>query len=280
MGWLLNAAIVPLFSAGLVAQFASGVNVIEVYATVSDAHGDPVIGLPAEDFRVLEDGRLQTVSVFAAGEFPLSVIVALDRSFSMAGPPLERAKHAAAALIGALRPDDEVSVLAIGSEIETITPPTPARNAVRTAWEAITAWGGTPLFDATRQAIDIVRTRRGRRALIIISDGMDRGSGMTAADLIAYARRSDVLVYPVAMGKDRAPELSELASVTGGRSIAVRDPKQLDAALAALARELRTQYLLGYVPSRTDAARGWHAIEVQVTRPGVTVRARDGYFSQ
>src|SRR4051812_30647235 len=123
MGWLLNAAIVPLFTAALVAQFASGVNVIEVYATVSDAHGDPVIGLPAEDFRVLEDGRPQTVSVFAAGEFPLSVIVALDRSFSMAGPALDRAKHAAAALIGALRPDDEVSVLAIGSEIETITPP-------------------------------------------------------------------------------------------------------------------------------------------------------------
>ncbi len=262
------------------AQFASGVNVTEVYATVTDARGEPVSGLNAGDFRVSEDGRPQTVSVFAEGEFPLSVVVALDRSFSMAGPRLDVARRAAAAFIGALRPDDEVSVVAIGSEIETITPPVPARDAARTAWGAITAWGSTPLYDAIRRAIDAVQTRKGRRALVIISDGADRGSDTTATDLITYARRADVLVYPIAMGKDRVPELAELASVTGGRSIAVRDPKQLEASLASLARELRMQYLLGYTPSRTDAAPGWHAIEVQVSRPSVKVRARDGYFTR
>lgn len=282
MSWLLNAAIVPLFAAVLAAaQFASGVNLTEVYATVTDARGEPVAGLSSSDFRVSEDGRPQTIAAFAAGEFPLSVVVALDRSFSMAGARLDLAKRAAAAFIRALRPEDEVIVVAVGSEIETITPPVPARDAARTAWDAIAPWGTTPLYDATRQSIDIVQTRKGRRALLIISDGVDRDSEMNATALIDYARKSDVLVYPIAVGKERAPELAELAAVTGGRSIAVRDPRQLEPALATLARELRLQYLLGYVPSRgTDSEAGWHSITVQVDRPGVRVRARDGYFAK
>jgi len=281
MSRLLNAAIVPLFAAwSVAAQFASGVSLIEVYVTVTDARGEPVAGLAAADFRVAEDGRPQAISAFAAGEFPLSVVVALDRSFSMAGSRLDVAKRAAATFIGALRPEDEVAVLAIGSEIETITPPVPARDAARTAWNAIAAWGSTPLYDATRQAIDVVQTRRGRRALIIVSDGVDRGSDTTLADLIAYTRRSDVLIYPVAVGTDRVPALTELANVSGGRSIAVRDPRQLEPALAALARELRMQYLLGYVPARSpDARPGWRSIDVGVARQGLRVRARDGYYS-
>lgn len=281
MSWLLKAAIVPLFAAApLAAQFASGVNLTEVYATVTNERGEPVGGLTAADFRVAEDGRPQSVSTFAAGEFPLSVVVALDRSFSMAGARLDTAKRAASAFIQALRPEDEVSVLAVGSEIETITPPVPARDAARTAWDAITVWGSTPLYDATRRAIDAVQTRKGRRALLIISDGVDRGSETSAAEAIAYARRSDVLVYPVAVGTDRVPELTELANVTGARSIAVTDPKQLEAALAGVAKELRMQYLLGYVPARDNNAAGWHSIDVQVTRPGVRVRAREGYFAR
>jgi Ca-activated chloride channel family protein len=276
MTWLLNALIVPLFAASALAwQFASGVNLAEVYATVVDAAGSPVAGLTAADFRVSEDGRPQTISVFAAGEFPLSVVVALDRSFSMAGTKLDLARRAAAAFVRALRPDDEVIVIAIGSEIETITPAVPARVAAGTAWDAITAWGSTPLYDATRRSIDIIQTRKGRRALLIVSDGVDRDSETSATSLIDYARRSDVMVYPVAMGKERVPELAELAAVTGGRSIAVQDPKQLEAALRALANEMRMQYLIGYVPARPE--QGWHAIQVEVNKPGVRVRAREGY---
>lgn len=283
MAWLLNAAIVPLFAGSPTAtQFASGVNLVEVYATVTDAAGEPVAGLTASDFHVAEDGRPQRISAFSAGEFPLSIVIALDRSFSMAGPRLDLAKRAAAAFVRALRPDDEVTVLAVGSEIETVTPPVAAREANAVAWESITPWGTTPLYDATRRAIDVVQTRTGRRALLIVSDGVDRDSDITAGELIAYARNRDVLIYPVALGKDRVPELAELASVTGGRSIAVRDPKQLDTALGALARELRMQYLLGYTPERTaSAVAEWHSIDVNVvTRRGLRVRARDGYFAR
>jgi len=248
----------PVFTAALAAaQFSSGVSLVEVYATVTDGQGQPVNGLTAADFQVTEDGVAQPISTFAAGEFPLSVVVS------------------------ALRPDDEVTVLAVGSEIETITPPVPARVAVATAWDAITPWGSTPLYDVIMKALDIRVSATRRRALLIVSDGFDRYSDATAADVVDRARRSNVLAYPIAIGKGRPPALAELASVTGGHSFTVDDPKKLDAAVGTIARELRSQYLLGYVPARAPAsAAEWRAIDVNVNRAGMRVRARDGYFAR
>jgi len=238
------------------------------------------MGLNAADFAVLEDRVPQAITTFAAGEFPLSVTIALDRSFSMAGDRLALSKQAARTFIAALRPSDEVMVLAIGSEITTITPPVSAREAAATRWESIDAWGTTPLYDATAQALDAIAERSGRRALILISDGSDRDSHTTAADLIARARQSNVLVYPVAIGGTKPPVFAELANVTGGRTFFVDDPKRLESQLGALAHELRFQYLLGYTPSRdAKSDPGWRAIEVTVSRPDVRVRARDGYLA-
>jgi Ca-activated chloride channel homolog len=282
---LLEAAIVLLFTLGLGAgQFSSGVSLVEVYATVIDASGEPVAGLRARDFEVLEDGTPQAVTTFAAGDVPLSIVVALDRSFSMTGERLALARRAAASFVGALRPADEVMVLAVGSETETISDPVPASKAAAIQWDAIQPWGTTPLYDATMRAIDAVQPRRGRRALLLVSDGVDRDSDTTAADLIDHARRTDVLVYPVAIARDRPALFAELASVTGGRSIFVRDPKQLDAQLTALARELRMQYLLGYTPPRAgEREPAWHAIDVRIVgsdQRRLRVRARDGYFGR
>lgn len=277
--------IVPLFQSLILAaepltgQFSGGVNLVEVYATVTDRSGEPILGLVSEDFTVSEDSEPQRVTTFAAGEFPLSVVVALDRSFSMAGRPLALAKEAAQEFIGALRPEDDVTVLAIGSEVQTITPHLPASQAAATRWDAIDAWGTTPLYDATAQALDAIQIRSGRRALLLVSDGGDRDSHTSAADLIARARESNVLVYPVAIGGTRPPVFVELANVTGGRTFFIDDPKRLESQLGTLARELRVQYLLGYTPS-PGADPGWRAIEVTVSRPDVRVRARDGYFSR
>ena len=284
-----TAAIVPLFLVGvtslaqppLCGQFASGVSLVEVYATATDRTGQPVTGLTAADFHVAEDDTPQTITIFSAGEFPLSVVVALDRSFSMAGEPLARAKEAARAFVANLRPDDEVMVLAIGSDVQTITPPVPASAAAATRWDAIDAWGTTPLYDATSRALEAVQTRRGRRALLLISDGIDRDSETTATEIVDRARKSDVLVYPVAIGHTRPPVFAELANVTGGRSFFVDDLERLPSTLAAIARELRFQYLLGYVPSH--AAREvpeWRSIQVAVDQRDVRVRARDGYFTR
>src|SRR5687767_9765426 len=105
----LGAAI----SAMQLPQFATTVQVVEVYASVTDARGEPLRGLSQDQFTVREDGELQTISTFAEGEFPLSVAVGVDRSWSMAGDRLAVAKVGARTLLAELRPDDQAMVVAI-----------------------------------------------------------------------------------------------------------------------------------------------------------------------
>ena len=289
--WLLEAAIVPLFlgafglygTAQPYAQFTSGVNLVEVYATVTDREGEPVTGLTAADFRIAEDGAGQAISTFAAGEFPLAVAVGLDRSFSMGGRDnrLGVVKSAARTLVGALRPDDQVMIVAIGSDTAVAAPLSAGHAAALAAIDRLDAWGTTPLYDATLGALDAIQPARGRRALVLLSDGADRYSDTKAADLVDRARRLDVLIYPVAVGAVRPPVFAELAAATGGRSFFVREPAALKSTMMTIVRELRFQYLLGYTPSRERSPdRSWHAIEVTVTRPDLRVRAREGYVSR
>jgi len=263
-------------------QFTSGVNLVEVYASVSDRHGEPLTGLTAADFHVVEDGVPQTITAFAAGEFPLALAIGLDRSFSMGGKPsrLDVAKDAARSFIAALPPDDEVMVMAIGSETSVVGPLSRDHERARAAIDRLDAWGTTPLYDAALAAIDAIQPAKGRRALVLLSDGVDRDSTLTAADLIEQARRRDVLVYPIAVGAARPPVFAELASVTGGRSSVAKDAAGLTTTLAAIARELRFQYLIGYVPSHRPGDTSWHSIDVTVDRVNAKVRARDGYFSR
>ncbi len=266
--------------AGPAAQFASGVNLVEVYASVTDSRGEPIRGLDRDDFEVREDGALQQISNFQAGDFPLSLAVAIDRSFSMAGQRLEMARAGARALLGELRPQDEAMVIAIGSEIETASPLSTDRARQLDAVGRLDAFGTTGLHDAIISAIDAIQPATGRRALVLLSDGNDRYSRASADEALERARHADVMIYPIALGAARPPLFAELAALTGGRSYHVRDPNRLPETLRTIARELREQYLLGYTP-RTPLVAGsndWRSIAVTVKVPGARVRARDGYL--
>lgn len=248
---------------------------VEVYVTVTDSRGEPITGLTAADFSLADEGEPQAITAFAAGEESLALALAVDRSFSMAGPPLAAEKRGAHALFAELRPGDQVMVVAVGSETEVVAPLGADRAAAEAAVDRLEIWGTTPLYDAAGAAIRAIAPARGRRALVLLSDGSDRYSVTPAAALIDQARRQDVIVYPIAIGGRRPPAFAELASVTGGRSFLVEHPRDLAAVLRTIARELRWQYLLGYPPPHADGR--WHAIEVRVDRPGARVRARDGY---
>jgi Ca-activated chloride channel family protein len=95
--------------------------------------------------------------------------------------------------------------------------------------------------------------------------------------VLEHVRRAGVLVYPVAIASSISPLLSELAALSGGRVLQARDRKAVEAASSVVARELRHQYLLGYAPPA--GAGGWRRIEVRLARPGLSVRARRGYFA-
>jgi Ca-activated chloride channel family protein len=154
------------------------------------------------------------------------------------------------------------------------------REAQFEALAALDAFGTTGLYDAVIEAIAAVQPGRGRRALVLLSDGSDRSSTATASEALARARASDVLIYPIAFGPERPAVFAELATLTGGRSYHVRDARSLPETMRAIAAELRSQYLIGYSPSKPLVAGSneWRSIAVTVARRGVTVRARDGYL--
>jgi Ca-activated chloride channel homolog len=265
-------------------EFSSRVQLVEVYATVTDGKGELVSGLEQEDFEVLENNQPQDVSTFAAGEFPLTVALGVDRSWSMAGDRLRLAKRAAQSFLRELKPNDRSMVVAISSVADVIAPLSTDRFTQMRAIDALDPWSTTALHDGVVATLDRLEPEPGRQALVVFSDGVDRYSKATAADVVARARRSNALVYPIAFGRERPPLLAELATVTGGRSFLLRDVKELERTLGTIARELRYQYLLGYSPREPiePGVREWRSIRVTLknARPGTRVRARDGYTTE
>ena len=261
-------------------RFTSGVQLVEVYATVIDAKGEPVTGLRREDFDVYENNQLQDVSTFAAGEFPLTVALGVDRSWSMAGEPLRLAKQASQSFLRQLKPADRAMVVAISSDADVIAPLTMDRVSQAREIGALEPWSTTALHDAIVASLDRLEPEAGRQALVVFSDGQDRYSKTTATQVLERARRSNALVYPIAFGRTRPPLLAELAVLTGGRSFLLKDPRELERTLAQIAKELRYQYLLGYTPEEATAGEDWRSIRVALKTPGLRVRARDGYFAK
>jgi Ca-activated chloride channel homolog len=265
-------------------QFSSRVQLVEVYVTVTDRSGQPVTGLRQSDFEVYENNQQQDISAFVAGEFPLTVALGIDRSWSMAGNPLRLAKQASQSFLRALKPDDRSMVVAINNEADVIAPLSSNRAMQARAIDALDPWSTTALHDAVMATLDRLEPEPGRQALVVFSDGADRYSHATASQVMDRARRSNALIYPIAFGKQRPTLLAELAVVTGGRSFLLRDARELDATLSAIARELRYQYLLGYAPLDViePGEREWRSIRVALKNPpaGVRVRARDGYQTQ
>ena len=261
-------------------QFTSGVNLVEVYASVTDAQGQPVKDLMQGDFELRENGDVQTIANFSAGDFPLAAAVAIDRSFSVAGTKLALAKAAAKTFLTELRSNDEAMIIAVGSQVETVAALSTDRPSQQGAIDRLDAFGTTGLHDAIIHAIDAVQPAKGRRALVVLSDGDDRYSQATTADVLDRARRSDVMVFPIALGRTRPPLFAELASLTGGRSAHATDGNTLTQTMRSIAQELRWQYLLGYTPTKppVPGSNEWRSISVTVKKPDVKVRARDGYL--
>jgi Ca-activated chloride channel family protein len=263
-------------------RFSSGVQAVEVYATVTDAAGEPVTGLRADDFLLADDGRPQTITTFAEGAFPLTVALGVDRSLSMAGEPLRLARRAAQGFLRQLQPDDRSMVVAISAEADVVAPLDASREAQLEAVAALDAWSTTALRDAVVKSLDRLAPEGGRQALVVFSDGTDRYSQASVSEMLERARRGSALVYPIVFGRAAVPALSDLARLTGGRSFVLQDARGLDGALGSIARELRHQYLLGYAPAVAGEPGRWHPISVQVRGQEVRklrVRARDGYVA-
>lgn len=255
---------------------------VEVYASVTGADGRPVRDLTAQDFSITEDGVPQTITAFSAGEFPATVALVIDRSFSMAGAPLTMARTAGRVFLASLRREDRAMLIGIGAEVETLGPLGVDRAPLVAALDTLDAWGTTSLHDAIITSLDLLEPEPGRRAIVLLSDGGDRYSRASAEDVIERVKRSNILIYPIAIGLRAVPFFTELAQFSGGRAMGLPDPKGLARALTSVADDLRWQYLLGYSASKPwGDDPEWRQIVVDMTRQtSLRVQARRGYVTK
>ena len=275
---VVTAGRVPAAAAGQ--QFAARTELVEVYATVTDKKGRLVTDLTRDEFTILEDGVPQAIATFADGEQPVSIALAIDRSWSMANGRLEAAQRGGRELLLEMGDIDRAMLVAIGSDVEVPVPLTNDRRAVDASLQSLDAWGSTALHDAVVTAFDAIEPAPGRRALVLVSDGLERNSRRTQDDVLARVKASDVLAYPLVLQRKVPEVLEQLAAVTGGRAERVRKLTELPTVMRRIATELRHQYLLGYQPARPSQAGEYRRIEVRVRRPEHDVRARAGYLAR
>lgn len=263
--------------------FKTSVTVVPITAVVRDSRRRTVRDLARDDFHVLENGvRRAIVDFRAADNAPLSVALLFDASGSMRGSTLETGRAVVNDLLTRLDPAaDEVALFTFDNRLRQQTPFGNDRGSVRTALNAADAWGLTSMYDAIADTARRLAVRQHRRrALVVVTDGLDTASSLTASQVSAVASAIDVPVYIVAVsggaGRDSDGDLSSLAYWTGGDVSRVTAPEDAGRAVGALMAALRQQYFLAI---ESAAAAGWYRLEVKTRRRDLTVRARTGYVA-
>jgi Ca-activated chloride channel family protein len=282
-----------------VPTFASRSELVVLSATAIDGKGRPVTNLKQRELLVLEEGRQQPIVHFAEGaDVPARVLLLVDASGSMNGVlKASSARMAAKQILAALAPADKVALAGFDSEYWGIVAWTTDRRQIEKGFEDLKHFGSTALHDALdKAAYDIASHGEGRRAVVIITDGVDTSSKGTPEAAIARSRALDVPIYTVTVvspiddpgsdryvGKDRAPAgaaggelLQRYAALSGGSAFLVSDFAALHKAAQQISLELKHQYRLGYDPP--DGPQRFRRVEVRTTRKGVSVRTRSGYL--
>jgi len=266
------------------ARFAPGVDVevVQVAATITDKSGRFVRGLGKDSFRILEDGVRQPVTHFIGEGTPRELVVAVDMSGSME-EAMPACRSAVKQFLVGLRPDDQVSLLAFNDNIFTLAQRETDVAARQRAVDRLAPWGGTALHDVVLRSLDLLDRQRGRRALVLFTDGEDRSSHATVADVERRVEMSAAPIYVIAQGKGMRERelkrvLDRLADVSGGRAFFTDSIEELPRVFAEILEDLASQYLLAYDPANPLRDGSWRAIKVEIlgTNPH-RVRARKGY---
>jgi Ca-activated chloride channel homolog len=277
VGSLVCAAAQP--SGRQAPTFSSRVEAIRVDVLVTE-RGQPVRGLTAGDFEVVDNGVPQRVELAAFDSIPLNVVLALDVSASMVGEPLAELKAAGRAVVNGLARDDQAGLVTFSHMVHVRQTLTPERAPVLAALDASSSGGETALVDAAQAAMVLGESDVGRALVILFSDGVDTTSWLGPSSVLRAARRADAVVYAVSSpGAGGTPKfLGGLCDTTGGRLIEVASPERLTAALLQVLQEFRQRYVIGYTP-RGVSRDGWHALQVRVKNRGASIKARPGYLA-
>lgn len=299
-----SAALVgtPALRAQQEPTFTSEVKVVNVLATVHDKHGGIVKDLNRDDFTLLENGKQQTIRYFSReSDLPLAVGLLVDTSFSQK-TVLEDERGASFRFLDqVLREGKDQAVVVQFDQAVVIRGGLTSShkdlqaelNMLDTPSEQDAAHGsGTWLYDAVRTAsIQLMRERPGRKAFIVLTDGVDEGSTVTLADAIEAAQRANTLVYTILfsdegyyggrlMGSSGKSVLDRLARETGARSYEVSKTQSIGQIFEAIEQELRSQYSLGFVSDQPVTTSGFRKLRLSVRQKGLIVNAPDRYYAE
>lgn len=282
--------------------FSADVNVVMLYATVLDPKGRTIKDLTKEDFTLEEDGKAQTIRYFSR-EFnaPLTIGLLVDTCQQPRTLPLEKAASYPF-LDNVLSASDKAFVLDLGRGVYLVQDFTASREKLRAAiagleLNASHGGGGCRILQAIQQASEIMKPENGRKAFILLSSGMDHGSKISPITAIEFAQRKDVMIYAIpfqprlvpsylpvtrawgSMYEKRGREvLQRLARETGGGYSPITEDQPIEKIYAQIEEELRSQYVIGYVPDQANPSRAYRKLRVAVKNRDAIIRSREGYY--
>ena len=277
--------------------FRAGVEVVTVNAAVRDGRGRVVRDLKKTDFEVIDAGIAREIRDFYSGDAPISLAVLLDISGSMAvGGNIDRARTAVHLAMSGLRPgSDEAALFTFDAKLQQVVGFTTDLDRIRRVSLEGKPWGLTSLFDAIAATAKTVADRANKhRALLVITDGVDTGSQLSAPEVSGIASAIDVPVYLLTVvnpadhpggefavietdgATARVGTLADLARWTGGDMRIASEPAHTVEAIQDLFAELRYQYLITFEPGTRP---GWHPLEIRTRKKNLVVRSRSGYMT-
>jgi len=278
-------------SAGDGYTISVNVDVVILHATTQDRHGNLVSGLGKTNFRIYEDGVLQTIKYFSHEDIPVTVGLVIDNSGSMGS---KRADVIAAALAFARssNPQDQMFVVNFNEKVSFGLPKnvlfTDKVAQLEVALSRISADGETALYDAVAAALDHLKQgNRDRKVLIVISDGGDNASRHKLAEIMAAAGQPDATIYTIGIfdegdGDSKPHVLKQLAGNTGGEAFFPESSKDVLPICERIAHDIRNQYTLAYVPTNRKRDGTYRVVRVEAITMGSrrpSVRTRTGYFA-
>ncbi len=268
------------------------VNLVLFDVSVTNNKGLPVAGLQSGDFRVREDGRPQSISVFLPGDGAATIGLIIDNSGSMA-PKRESVINAALAFLSASNARDEMFVVHFNEAVRFALPDSLRFSSdpdkLRPALLQMTPIGQTALYDALDEGIDYLnRGSTDRRILIVVSDGGDNASRRSLTRVLENAQRAGVSIHAIGIydvdQRDRNPGvLRRLAEQTGGRAFFPGTPSDLERAAREIAGAIRSQYTIGFFSENRNRDGRFRKVDISVAsgndRSGLRVKSRKGYLA-
>lgn len=268
------------------------VDITLVPVTVVDAANHPVTTLEKNNFRLFESGEPKDIRYFSTEDSPISVGILLDLSFSMKDK-IDTARQALHQFFENSNPDDDYFVIGFSDYPALLADATHSTASIEDKLAFALPHGNTALLDAIYMGLGrLQRAQYKRRALVIISDGGDNHSRYARNEIRRIVQEADVEIYGLGIFskvfktyEEWTGErlLTEITEATGGRTITINDVQKLPEIAANLSRELRNQYVLGYLPGHDAQSGPWHKIKVKVVQtvpgPAFHVYNKQGYLS-